>query len=34
METLDRFTDWFEGHWRCVVYGFLAGCLFTMLMLA
>ena len=31
MEILDRFTDWFEGHWRCAVYSFLAGALFTIL---
>lgn len=28
-EMLDRLVDWFEGHWRSMIYSFFAGAIFT-----
>lgn len=33
MEWLDRFIEWCSGHWRCMLYSFLAGALFAGILL-
>lgn len=34
MEWADDLVKWFDGHWRCMVYSFLAGMIFAGALLA